>query len=202
MPPLDPLVLAAFDAQAALLASAGIAATVEPPGATAPYRGRAVSVGEALARTPATPLATASAVGGLDRDTAAERAVASPRGPLRASDLVRVGILELVLAGLDAGVAPDRQALRVCCRLLAQVLVERHPGRSVELRVPPYAAVQLGEAGGPVHTRGTPPNVVEFDPLVFVEVASGRRPWAAAIDSGEVRASGARADLSAYLPVL
>ena len=54
---------------------------------------------------------------------------------------------------------------------------------------------------GPRHTRGTPPNVVETDPLTWVRLATGRLGWAEAVSSGAVRASGARADLSAHLPL-
>ena len=75
----------------------------------------------------------------------------------------------------------------------------RAPGRSVEVRVPPYGAVQCVE--GPRHARGTPPNVVETDPLTWVELATGRLSWEDAVASGRVSASGTRADLSRYLPL-
>jgi len=65
--------------------------------------------------------------------------------------------------------------------------------------VPPFGAVQCIE--GPRHTRGTPPNVVETDPVTWIRLATGRRSWAAAAAAGSVRVSGPRADLSAYLPV-
>jgi hypothetical protein len=66
--------------------------------------------------------------------------------------------------------------------------------------VPPYAAVQVIE--GPRHTRGTPPNVVETDPRTWLEIATGRQSWNDAVASGRISASGERADLSDYLPVL
>jgi hypothetical protein len=84
-------------------------------------------------------------------------------------------------------------------RHLLLVLEEAAPGRSVEVRVPPVAAVQC--VPGPRHTRGTPPNVVETDPVTWFRLATGRLDWAGAVVSGAVRASGARADLSPYLPV-
>jgi hypothetical protein len=65
--------------------------------------------------------------------------------------------------------------------------------------VPPYAAVQCIE--GPRHTRGTPPNVVETDPVTWIMLATGRLTWAEASAAGRVMASGVRADLSAVLPV-
>jgi hypothetical protein len=69
----------------------------------------------------------------------------------------------------------------------------------VELRVPPYVAVQA--VAGPRHTRGTPPNVVETDPVTWLRLATGRLPWDEAVHTGRVAASGERADLSGYLPL-
>ncbi|WP_329400767.1 maleylpyruvate isomerase family mycothiol-dependent enzyme [Streptomyces melanogenes] len=100
--------------------------------------------------------------------------------------------------GLD--IPYDRQALAACTRLLADALAVKAPGGSVEVRIPPYAVVQCVE--GPKHTRGTPPNVVETDPLTWLRLAAGRRAWADERDGGRVSASGERADLSALLPVL
>jgi hypothetical protein len=60
--------------------------------------------------------------------------------------------------------------------------------------------VQIVE--GPRHTRGTPPNVVEAEPVAFVLLCAGRLPWAEAVADGRVAASGERADLSSYLPLL
>ena len=84
---------------------------------------------------------------------------------------------------------------------LADVLAARAPGRSLELRVPPYAAVQAVE--GPRHTRGTPPSVVETDPLTWVRLAAGRLTLGGC-QSGRrsVQASGERADLAPWLPLL
>ena len=80
------------------------------------------------------------------------------------------------------------------------VLASRAPGRTVEVRVPPFAAVQC--VPGPRHTRGTPPNVVETDALTWLDLATGELSWAAAMASGRLRASGQRADISGYLPVV
>jgi putative sterol carrier protein len=80
------------------------------------------------------------------------------------------------------------------------VLQQRAPGRSVEVRIPPYAAVQV--VGGGTHTRGTPRAVVETDGETWVALATGALGWAEAVASGRVRASGERADLSAYLPLV
>lgn len=102
-------------------------------------------------------------------------------------------------AALDRGDEPERAALRSAARYLLQMLEAAAPGRSVEMRVPPVAAVQC--VPGPRHTRGTPPNVIETDPLTWFLLATGRLGWAEGLRSGAVQASGVRADLSAYLPL-
>jgi hypothetical protein len=104
-----------------------------------------------------------------------------------------------VAAALDRGEEPPQAALRSAARYLLVELEREAPGRSVEVRVVPVAAVQV--VAGPRHTRGTPPNVVETDPLTWIRLATGRLGWAEAVQSGAVSASGARADLSEYLPV-
>jgi hypothetical protein len=78
-------------------------------------------------------------------------------------------------------------------------LQERAPGRAVEVRVPPYAAVQV--IGGGTHTRGTPRAVVEMDGQTWLALATGELAWSDAVADGRVHASGERADLSAYLPL-
>ena len=103
------------------------------------------------------------------------------------------------IASLDAGEAVAPLVLRNAVRHLLGVLARRAPGRSVEVRVPPYGAVQCGD--GPRHTRGTPPNVVETDPETWVALGTGRTSWGAATAAGKVSASGSRADLSAWLPL-
>lgn len=82
-----------------------------------------------------------------------------------------------------------RQLTAATCRAGCALLGERHPGASIEVRVPPFAAVQIGFDAGPRHTRGTPPNVVEMAPETFVALAAGRLRWADA----PVRASGVHA---------
>ena len=78
-------------------------------------------------------------------------------------------------------------------------LETRAPGASVEVRVPPYAAVQV--IPGVRHTRGTPPAVIETDGATWLALATGTLTWADAVASGKVRASGERTDLTAYLPL-
>lgn len=105
-----------------------------------------------------------------------------------------------VAAARASGQEPIRAALRTAVRFTLDALATRVPGRSVEVRVPPFAAVQC--VPGPRHTRGTPPNVVETDPLTWLDLAAGRLAWPDALASGRVRASGTRADISAYLPLV
>ena len=78
-------------------------------------------------------------------------------------------------------------------------LVKLAPGRAIEVRIPPYAAVQCGE--GPTHTRGTPPNVIEMNAQTWLSLAKGELSWREAMERGLINASGARADLSDYLPI-
>jgi hypothetical protein len=105
----------------------------------------------------------------------------------------------VVAAALDRGEEPERAALRSAARFLLQELERVSPGRSVEIRVVPVAAVQA--VAGPRHTRGTPPNVVETDPVTWFKLATGRLDWGEAVRTGAVSASGARSDLSAFLPL-
>ena len=105
-----------------------------------------------------------------------------------------------VLAWLDGGPEPDRRTLAAAVRASLRALAAVAPGRSVEVRVPPFAAVQC--IAGPRHTRGTPSNVVQTDPRTWLELAGGRRDFAAAVADGAVSASGTRAaDVAEYLPL-
>lgn len=106
-------------------------------------------------------------------------------------------LVEAVLAAYDTGGEPVRPAVRLAVRLLLDRLATDAPGHALEVRVPPYAAVQCVE--GPRHTRGTPPNVIETDARTWLLLATGRLAWADARD--RISASGTRADLSDLLPV-
>lgn len=103
------------------------------------------------------------------------------------------------VASLDAGETVAPLVLRNAVRHLLGVLARKAPGKTVEVRVPPYGAVQCGD--GPRHTRGTPPNVIETDPETWVALATGRLSWSDAMSTGKVSASGARADLTPWLPL-
>jgi hypothetical protein len=119
-------------------------------------------------------------------------------GPLD-EQMLGAANLAAVLAARAGDAQPQRAALRAAVRYSLGQLAARVPGRTVEVRVPPFAAVQC--VPGPRHTRGTPPNVVETDPLTWLDLATGRLRWEAAIAAGQLRASGQRADLSSYLPL-
>jgi hypothetical protein len=98
----------------------------------------------------------------------------------------------------DPGGVP-RPTLATAVRWSLEELGERSPGHATEVRVPPFGAVQCVE--GPRHTRGTPPNVVETDAATWLGLVAGTLAWADALSSGQVRASGSRADLSGLLPL-
>ncbi len=99
----------------------------------------------------------------------------------------------------EVAAASERADLRLLTKHFLAVLEDRAPGHSVEVRVPPYAAVQV--IPGVRHTRGTPPAVVEMDAATWIALATGTLSWADAEATGRVRASGERADLTPYLPL-
>ena len=99
----------------------------------------------------------------------------------------------------DPSAAP-RPVVATAVRFTLEELAARAPGRTLEVRVPPYGAVQC--IAGPTHTRGTPPNVVEMDASTWLDLVTGRAGWSESEAAGAVRASGQRADLSAWLPLV
>lgn len=127
-------------------------------------------------------------------------------GSMLLSDMLVTRLVETVVhaddladaLGLDF--AHDRQAVAAVTRLLADSFADQVPGGAVELRIPPYAVVQA--VPGPRHTRGTPPNVVEADPMTWIRLATGRVDWISAVESAAVSASGERSNLAQWLPVL
>ena len=93
----------------------------------------------------------------------------------------------------------DRAVVATAVRFTLQQLEARAPGGSVEVRVPPFGAVQCIE--GTSHRRGTPPAVVETDADTWLSLVTGAVSWVDALKSGRVLASGERADLAEYLPL-
>lgn len=99
----------------------------------------------------------------------------------------------------SAGFAADRAVMATAVRYTLEELAATAPGRTVEVRVPPHGAVQCIE--GPVHTRGTPPNVIETDGATWLALATGELGWDEALSDARVRASGQRAHLDGLLPL-
>lgn len=116
-----------------------------------------------------------------------------PRRRIRVAD--GAAALESWREGAD--LSPEVMALAV--RFTLEELAHRHPGRSVDVRVPPFGATQC--IAGPVHRRGTPANVVEAPPTTWLALVTGTLTWAQAVESGMLRWSGSRSDLSDYVPL-
>lgn len=118
--------------------------------------------------------------------------------PVKTRDAVRA--LEAWLRD-DTSPAPSRADLAAAVRLTARTLAELAPGASVEVRIPPFVAVQC--ISGPRHTRGTPPNVVETDPRTWLLLATGLLGIADASATGALRLSGSRAgEIGTWLPLV
>jgi Bacterial SCP ortholog len=101
----------------------------------------------------------------------------------------------------DAVAAPDRTAIADAVRLTARTLAATAPGASVEVRIPPFVAVQC--ISGPRHTRGNPPNVIETDPRTWLLLATGLATFPDAVASGALSSSGSRAEeIAGLLPVV
>jgi hypothetical protein len=93
---------------------------------------------------------------------------------------------------------PTRAEIQLCVRTLLDQLAQQAPGRSVEIRIPPYGAVQA--VPGVNHRRGTPPAVVEMDVTCFLELVVGSCSWDQAVAERRIHASGERSDLTPYFP--
>jgi hypothetical protein len=104
-----------------------------------------------------------------------------------------------VLEWLDGGPAPERPVLRAAVKESLAAIAAAAPGHSVEVRIPPYGAVQC--VSGPRHGRGTPPNVVETDARTWLALVVGRTTWREALAAGALQASGTRSgEVSTLLP--
>lgn len=109
------------------------------------------------------------------------------------ADAVRAAAVDYLRGGEPADA---RSAVKAALRMLERVA----PGRSVEVRIPPYAAIQA--IAGTTHRRGKPTAVVETDARTWILLASGDLSWSDALADGRVTASGERSDLSCWLPLL
>jgi hypothetical protein len=114
--------------------------------------------------------------------------------PKRISDDTGRAAVASALAGDSV-----RETIATAVRYLLQLLADRTEGNTVEIRVPPFGAVQAIQ--GPRHTRGTPPNVVETDATTWLALATGSLDWDTAVAEGRVSASGQRAHLGEHLPI-
>ncbi len=123
-----------------------------------------------------------------------------PRKPVDPHEL-RAAIAEVMpwLTG-ETDETPARPVLATAVRASLRTLEQIAPGHTVEVRVPPFAAIQC--IPGPRHTRGTPPNVIEMDPRTWLELATGLLAWPDAVEAARVSASGTRADIGELLPVV
>jgi hypothetical protein len=83
--------------------------------------------------------------------------------------------------------------MKVQVKQILKVVQEIAPGRSVELRIPPYAAIQC--VGGTTHRRGTPPNVVEMKAETLIKLLESPDQWQQFCDSGSISASGTNSNL-------
>lgn len=101
-------------------------------------------------------------------------------------------------ARLTAGSA-EKADLKLLTKHYLALMEAKAPGKSVEIRVPPFAAIQCIE--GVRHTRGTPPAVIETDASTWIALATGELAWSDAQAGGRISASGERTDLSTYLPL-
>ena len=108
--------------------------------------------------------------------------------------------IENYFNALKNGKAPQREDTATSVRYLLQLLAERAPGASVEVRVPPFGAVQA--IPGPKHTRGTPSNVIEMNAQTWINLACGQEAWDAASEDHQLKTSGNRADLGELLPLI
>ena len=87
--------------------------------------------------------------------------------------------------------------IRVQVKKILGLVKSVAPGKSIELRVPPYGAIQC--VAGSNHRRGTPPNTVEMSGRTLIRLISEPALWNSLCESGEVRASGLLSDLSNVL---
>ena len=101
----------------------------------------------------------------------------------------------------DTAPEPDRNEIATAVRLTARALAALAPGASVEVRIPPFVAVQC--ISGPKHTRGTPPNVAEADPRTWLLLVTGLKGVDEAVAEGLLRLSGSRAqEISTWFPLV
>ena len=126
----------------------------------------------------------------------------SPKQGVRNPPSKEEGLQELknLIEGYEHNLEISKTNEQIAVKYCLQLLHEKVPGNSVEVRIPPHAAVQVIE--GIKHKRGTPPAVIEMDSKTWINLAIGKTIWETAKSQGLISASGERADLSTVLPLL
>lgn len=190
--------------------------------AAAPHRrdrAGVIAAGDSGPRLAEILVARAEDIVAAVREGALPPLVDTGAGQLSLLDYLRVHVTEVVmfaddlqqmLADQGRPAQPlGRGPIAAAVRALADLLAARVPGQAIEVRVPPHAAVQIGDPTAPAgsvpaprHTRGTPPAVIEMEPAVFLRLVTGRLTWSEAVAGHAIRASGLRADLSPVLPLV
>jgi hypothetical protein len=126
----------------------------------------------------------------------------SPKQGVRNPPSKEEGLQELKksIESFELNLEISKTSEQIAVKYCLQLLHEKVPGNSVEVRIPPHAAVQV--IAGIKHKRGTPPAVIEMDPKTWIYLAVGKTIWETAKSQGLISASGERADLSTVLPLL
>jgi hypothetical protein len=126
----------------------------------------------------------------------------SPKQGVRNPPSKKEGLQELknLIEGYENNLEISKTSEQIAVKYCLQLLHEKVPGNSVEVRIPPHAAVQVIE--GIKHKRGTPPAVIEMDAKTWIFLVIGKTTWNTAKSKGLISASGERADLSTVLPLL
>lgn len=101
---------------------------------------------------------------------------------------------------LNVGKELEKEDKKTLVKYLLEILHKKVPGKSVEVRIPPFAAIQIIE--GTTHKRGTPPAVVEINPEIFIKISLGKISWQDALAKGQIQASGQRTDLTEHFPLI
>jgi hypothetical protein len=126
----------------------------------------------------------------------------SPKQGVRNPPSKEEGLQELknLIESFELNLEISKTSEQIAVKYCLQLLHEKVPGNSVEVRIPPHAAVQVIE--GIKHKRGTPPAVIEMDAKTWIYLAVGKSIWETAKSQGLISASGERADLSTVLPLI
>ena len=127
--------------------------------------------------------------------------MANPRGVRNPpSEIEGINALKEILDTYQKNLKINNETEKIAVKYCLELLHKKAPGKSVEVRIPPHAAIQV--ISGITHKRGTPPGIVEMSPTVFIHIAIGKTSWHEARDKGFVQASGERTDLFDLFPLI